>query len=328
MNPLLERIPDSDRVLLVRAAEYCERRKIEEISQGVLRQITRDEGIDFATAVLYCVVSESKSLCHFTNEAIVEAGSSSNVTVAIIPGAFYVEHPETGADGRRLREAAELLNCKTELIETASVGTLSANSETILEWLRSNRGRKVVLASFSKGGADVKVALRRNPELFRNVIGWINLGGTTEGSSIVTWILSRRIPRLIARAIFWWHGREMQFLHDLHRTSEGALDFPLSLPSHLRAIHVIGFPLRNHLSTPRARTWHHRLSNEGPNDGAAMLFDACQLPGVVYPVWGADHYAVDRVDWHEFTQRALQYFVSEYESSSRLSCLTLAPLGA
>jgi hypothetical protein len=327
MKSLQEKIPDSDRMLLAQAADYCERRELKEVCPRVLRQILRDEGIDFATAVLYCVVMNSGSFCLFPEEALVDSEMAGTI-LAIVPGAFYVEHPETGADGRRLREAAESLNYETQLIETESVGTLSGNADIILGWLRCNSDKRIVLASFSKGGADLKLALQRDPKSFRNVIGWINLGGTTEGSPIVTWILSRRIPRLIARALFWWRGREMQFLYDLNRIGEGVLDFPLSLPSHLRAIHVVGFPLRSHLSIPRARTWHRRLTSEGPNDGATILLDACQLPGIVYPVWGADHYAVDRVEWNTFTHRVLQYFESEYESASRASCLPLAQLGA
>ncbi|HEX8967652.1 MAG TPA: hypothetical protein VF937_07225, partial [Chloroflexota bacterium] len=61
-------------------------------------------------------------------------------------------------------------------------------------------------------------------------------------------------------------------------------------PPGLLVISVVGFPLRAHLAgTPRRR--HAELARlGGPNDGATLLRDAMLEPGLVYPVWGADHY--------------------------------------
>jgi hypothetical protein len=327
MNAPTHRISPADRALLEQAAVYCDRQQLTQINAQKLRQIALNEGIDFATAVLYQNVVQSEKYCQLPG-CVERRTNPPHVVLAIVPGAFYVEHPETGADGRRLLAAAESLGYETELIRTASVGTLAANAETIVAWLRHNREKRVVLASLSKGGADVKTALQAAPEAFANVLGWINIGGTTEGSPIVSWILSRRFPALIAHVLFWWRGRNMQFLYDLNRKAGGPINSPVRVPPHLRVIHVVGFPLRWHLSTKRARIWHRRLTPEGPNDGATVLLDSCRLPGVVYPVWGADHYAADRVDWLEFTRGALQYFESPADLPGRASYLSLAELGA
>ena len=57
----------------------------------------------------------------------------------------------------------------------------------------------------------------------------------------------------------------------------------------LLVINVVGFPLTFHLNgTTRAR--HKQLAACGPNDGSTLLRDAIVEPGLVYPVWGADHY--------------------------------------
>ena len=55
-------------------------------------------------------------------------------------------------------------------------------------------------------------------------------------------------------------------------------------------IHLLGFPLRQHLSNAIASRCHRQLARFGPNDGAMLLAEACALPGLIYPVWGADHY--------------------------------------
>jgi hypothetical protein len=68
------------------------------------------------------------------------------------------------------------------------------------------------------------------------------------------------------------------------------LDSPLRLPAQIRLISIVGFPLREHLTRRESRRCHGRLAPFGPNDGGLMLSDVCALPGLIYPVWGADHY--------------------------------------
>jgi len=68
------------------------------------------------------------------------------------------------------------------------------------------------------------------------------------------------------------------------------LSVPLRLPPGLRLVSIVGFPLRRHLTNAFMRRCHQIISPLGPNDGGLLLADACHLPGVVYPVWGADHY--------------------------------------
>src|SRR5690606_34890140 len=58
-----------------------------------------------------------------------------------------------------------------------------------------------------------------------------------------------------------------------------------------QALHLVGFPLRRHATNRLARANFARLEPFGPNDGAGILLaDACRWPGLLYPLWGADHY--------------------------------------
>ena len=77
----------------------------------------------------------------------------------------------------------------------------------------------------------------------------------------------------------------------LSRGDGSPLAGPWRVPSRMRVYHLVGFPLTHHLSGPRARKGHRRLQPLGPNDGGGILLaDVLQWPGLIYPVWGADHY--------------------------------------
>ena len=155
-----------------------------------------------------------------------------------------------------------------------------------------------MLASISKGGADVKVALadHRAAYAFAKVVGWINIGGITDGSPMVNWLLQRKLPTLIYRFLFWRRGRNFQFIRDLDRRPDAPLSCPAAIPPHVRVVHVIGFPLAGHVRGKRAEAWHRRLAPLGPNDGAVILADSLAIPGKVIAAWGADHFSPHQLD--------------------------------
>jgi hypothetical protein len=64
---------------------------------------------------------------------------------------------------------------------------------------------------------------------------------------------------------------------------------PFVVPGGIEAISVVGAPLRCHVSRYVQRRFE-RLAPLGPNDGTCLLAEAFLSPGVVYPVWGADHF--------------------------------------
>src|SRR5262249_4879834 len=98
-------------------------------------------------------------------------------------------------------------------------------------------------------------------------------------------------PRAVALRLYSrLRGQSPAVLHDLRYRCSGPLSRPLCLPPRTRLISVVGFPLRRHFTRGAARRCHGRLADLGPNDGALVLTAVCPLPGLVYPVWGADHY--------------------------------------
>jgi hypothetical protein len=267
---------------------------LDALSPERLRELTAQQGCDFTTALLHRRMVESGIHSPFLRELHNPPPATLRRTfrVVIVPGAFYRENPRTGADGRLARDVAQQLGLRVTLAPISSTGTLSENSKILAEWLMAQNGDPLVLVSISKGGGDVKTALARSDadQVFDRVIGWVNLCGILDGTPMADWLLSSSLLACANRFVYRMRGRSLEFLSDLRRFPGCSLDFPLTLPAHLRAIHVIGFPLRRHLRTGLARRCHARLASFGPNDGSILLADALRWPGQLCPVWAADHY--------------------------------------
>jgi hypothetical protein len=280
------------------------------------------EGIDAATRALYERVRGSPPHAPFIRRIDelrrrpAPARRQMRATLAIAPGAFYREFSHTGADGRLLREQAQRLGCATAVIPTGSTGTLEENARAICHWLIDRPPEEtIILGSSSKGGSDIKLALAR-PEAaaaFRNVAAWINVCGILSGSPAVNWLAARRWQMFFFRLLFWLRGWNIRVLGDLGHGPGTLLDFELKLPATMRLLHVIGFPMREHMTTPLARACHARVTPQGPNDGVVLLAEVCRLPGLIYPVWGADHYLRPSWDMRSLAGALLEYLGEELD---------------
>jgi hypothetical protein len=319
-----------DEALLERVARWTQYPTLADLTHARLQRLSEEEGIDFATALLYnrlihspqhgVGIARIDSFPPQGSSPLAPAGRGDGgegarpLTLAIVPGACYVEYPHTGAGGERLRAIAETLGCQTKVVPIESFGSLAENARTICDWLNGCRDERLVVVSLSKGGADLKFALAR-PEAefaFRRVKGWVNLSGIVHGTPLAGWFLSRSLSRWLLHLLCWYRGYRFEYLQDLDRRSGGPLDFDLRLPDHLKVLHVVGFPLIRHLSSPLARRTHHRLAPLGPNDGGGiMLADVLRLPGLVYPVWGTDHYMQPGGDMRPLIARILGFVSDE-----------------
>jgi len=284
-----------------------------------MREISARVGIDAATKQLYRSVLNSpqhgpfiRRIDHICEQRAPQAWRG-DATLVIVPGAFYRENPRSGADGRTVRELAESIGCPTALIPIASRGSLKQNARIICDWLANHPKPPVILASLSKGGADLKMALNEPdaPRAFNNVAAWINLCGILDGSPIAQWLLSANPAVLLNRAYFTLRGQGLGFLREVFYGPGTPLDFELQLPANVRMITIAGFPLRQHLCTGLARRCHRRLTHLGPNDGSLILADVCALPGLIYPIWGADHYLRPETDVRRLVLAILQYLSEE-----------------
>lgn len=120
---------------------------------------------------------------------------------------------------------------------------------------------------------------------------WLNLSGIVTGTALVGWLQSHPLNYWGVRSLLALRRQSFAAVRELRREPGAPLSMPLTLPAHLTAVHVLGFPLIGHLSDNWARRGHARLAPLGPNDGGGILLADCEsLPGQIYPAWGADHY--------------------------------------
>lgn len=283
--------------LRARVAGWPHDGALEWLTPGRLAAVAAEEGVDFATALLFDRLVGSPEHGPFIDEvnelrAAPPRGELGEVTFAVAPGAFYREMPHIHADGALLRAMAARCGCRTELIPVPSTAGLEENARILVDWLLAQPARPILLASLSKGGADVRLALRSPAagRAFRHVAGWLNVCGMVNGTPLVPALLASPWRRWLVRRLFRWQGLDFQMVRDLDPSPGGLLAGPLRLPPHVRLVSVVGFPLQHQMTTRRARLWRRFLDPLGPNDGGVLLADVCSLPGVVYPVWGVDHY--------------------------------------
>ncbi len=278
-------LADEDARLLARAAAWTGQ-------EGDLVELARGEGLDFATALLHdriLRVPANAAFLHSAHEMRRPENFCADL-IGIVPGAFHREPWNTGAAGARVLAIACELGCVAEVIPTGSFGTLNENARVILDWLAAHRGKNVALISLSKGGTEVKRALSL-PEAasaFATTFAWVSFSGIVHGTPLIDWLRRHPLRWWSVRMWLWWHGHSARALDDLRY--DATLAWP-ALPAHLRSVRVCGFPIRRHLAHPWATRGYRRLAPLGPNDGGGILLGDCpKLPGIVCPIWGADHY--------------------------------------
>lgn len=256
--------------------------------------LTQEHGLDFATALLFWQVSRLPRNAEHLGAAQAGAWPAQHEEIiGIVPGAFHREHRHTGADGGRVLSIARDLGMAAEVVPTHSFGTLAENAGIIHHWVASRRDSRVALVSLSKGSADVKRAFSMpgSHEVFANVSAWVSISGTVQGTPLIDWLRRRTLRSWAVRLALWWRGHPRATLDDLRHGTAAPLGSWPPLPVHLRLVHICGFPLERHLVHPWAHRAFARLAPLGPNDGGGnLLSDVLDYPGIVCPVWGADHY--------------------------------------
>src|SRR5690349_21682243 len=150
MNGEGTRRDGDEQALLDRAARWPGFASAAELTADSLRHLAARQGHDFAVAVLYDRLRRSAEHGPFIRQ--VEAGATEELprwakstVLAIVPGAFYRERPESGADGRRLLAIAARLGCRADCIPVESFGRPADNGRIVRNWLAARPAEKVVL---------------------------------------------------------------------------------------------------------------------------------------------------------------------------------------
>lgn len=286
---------DSD--LLAEAAAWlqCAKLRLADLDVECLAELSRIRGIDFTTGLFHEAALRVETHADFfgrMRRADIVAMERPEL-VAVVPGAFYRNNRHSGADGARVIAIARELGCAAELIPIAGFGRIDDNARHIADWLTRRPERSIALASLSKGTCDVKRALARPDatRAFANVSLWVSFSGIVQGTPLISWLRARPLRWCGVRLLLALRRHPGATLHDLRHEPGSPLASWPALPPHLRILHVCGVPLRRHLQHRWASRAYDRLRPLGPNDGGGVLLGSLgNVPGIVCPVWGADHY--------------------------------------
>lgn len=288
-------ILNEDAELLARAKAWNESLRFTDLFAERLNGIACTEGTELATALLYV-----RALCVPDNAAFYQRVLAANPSamerpdvIGIVPGAFHGQHKHTGADGLKIAGTISGLGERIEIVPVRSFGRLEENARIIVNWLDKQRGQRIALASLSKGGADVKraLALPQAAVAFAGVTAWVSFSGIVQGTPLIAWLRARPFRSSAFGLLLRLQGHRAAVLDELRRADDAPLATWPALPEHLSVVHVNGCPLRRHLRHRWAPRGYERLAPLGPNDGGGILLgDLTQLPGVICPIWGADHY--------------------------------------
>ena len=281
--------------LLHQAARAYPSLGFHDLSTATLARVTRERGVDFATALLYDRLRRSTEHGRFIAqlealEPNLDALPRLEGAVLVAPAAFYQELPEFGGDGQLIRDIAAEFGLRAALLSVPSTGSVSENAAAIRRALAAEQDGAVAIISLSKGGADVRLALEAGGPAIRKVRVWLQLGGLVRGSPVANQLLGGAWwRRALLSGVRAATGASDGLVRELATGPGSLLGRPAAAPTGVLVINVVGFPLSCHLSGS-VRRRHRQLARLGPNDGSTLLREAMLEPGLVYPVWGAEHY--------------------------------------
>ena len=286
------------------AAAYEEYPRMEDLTQENLQKVTREfQDADRAAALFYqrsLLVPENRRFYEYLDRREAELlenvpdYSNANVLLLMVPGMFYADNPEIGADGAVLRRLANELGLQSHLLEIEQTGTVERNAEIICDYIHERDDVDgIIVASVSKGGGDFKKAVQMcggQPD-FDRVIGWYNIGGINRGSLLVNEIDGHWQYRWEAKYYFCLSGYNYDGFLSMRGGPEAPLNYEMDLPDHVLLINVVGVPTYRFV-TERAKPFYLHLSQFGPNDGISLLSDVYIPGGITWVSWRNDHYFI------------------------------------
>lgn len=251
-------------------------------------------GNELATAILYQAIVNSRANSDFIGsiDAIPEFDETFEPAVGgrilVVPAMYYLEHPELGSSGDIVVKVARSLGIEAEIVPVGSLASVRQNGEIVADAIAASAERTVVF-TISKGASDFRYALQHlSPELTNRVRAWVNISGTLHGSAYVDSMLEGGLKRFWFQGVCRAIGADFGCLDEL-RTTHAYWNEPMALPSTVEVLNVLPLSLLSHCHIKLAPRYR-KLAAIGPNDGVMLPHDSIHLPGLIYPLWGCDHF--------------------------------------
>lgn len=211
-----------------------------------------------------------------------------NTKLLVVPGFFYVEHPDIGSGGDVVLATGVACGFEVSRVPLRSLGAISENADILRATLVAETHPNVWLVSFSKGAAEIRLLMQQMGENFpANVRGWISISGIVGGTPLATMKFRSGLHRLANKAFFPLLGTSAGAISEM-RHDHAFWQTDLVLPHNMQCVHVVGMPLVSHVQ-PLLVKRYQQLNEYGVNDGMSLLQSTIATPGSIYPIWGADH---------------------------------------
>lgn len=252
-------------------------------------KLSQQHSADLAARTFYegLLISKHQAFFHKLNQYSTKAlKHQANIKIILIPGMFYKEHPETGANGQLITDIAQKFGFEVECIPIQSRGSISANARLINEKLTGEKHPNIWLISISKGSCDVRHYLQ-SPELNPNIKGWINIAGIHKGLPHLDKRLNTPVKKIWLKMLCTLFSVNYQALLELQTTHPFWTN--QHWPEDIEMIHILPIPHSTHIQTMLAKKYQQTL-HHGPNDGLTPITDILGYPGHIYPIWGCDHF--------------------------------------
>jgi hypothetical protein len=271
--------------------------------RGELKELSDDFSVDFAALYLADRIARAPVNRRFRavfDQAIAYArkafpesrvrlpADAAAYEVVFVPGYLYKRHPVTGADFAAPRAALHRVGLAHHFVETDEEGAVEANANLVASALRGRAqvGRRLIVVSASKAGAEVALALTRlGPAGSGHVAAWINIAGTLQGSPLADENLWQQLEDLIGQVNI--AGVESLTTERSRRRFRS-----FRIPEHVLVANYIGIPLSGSVSS-LARAGLLQLRKHGPNDGLSLLSDLILPGGLTLAELGRDHFLLD-----------------------------------
>jgi len=121
-------------------------------------------------------------------EGRMQVPQAGNYDVLLVPTYLYKRITFTGADMAAPRKALQKVGFTCHFVETQDDGTIEANADLVAAAIRAlaPSGRRLIIVSASKSGAEVALALTKlGPAETHHVAAWINTVGALQGTPLI-----------------------------------------------------------------------------------------------------------------------------------------------
>lgn len=272
-----------------------------------LKRLSDDFSLDFAALYLADRIAHTPVNRRFRNafdqahaytrKALPEGrvrlpAAAAGYELVFVPGYLYKRVSATGADFAASRAALKRVKLTHSFVEIDEDGAIEANADLVVAAIRARaqNGRRLIVVSASKSGAEVALALTKlGPTETRHVAAWINTVGALQGTPLADKELLPELEDQIGQV-------DIAGVESLTTKRSRQRFNSFRVPQHVLVVNYIGIPLTGSVSY-LARMGFLPLKNYGPNDGITLLSDSIFPGGVTLVELGRDHFLLhDQMD--------------------------------